>query len=112
MSNYGNVLMSMFFKLFQSEYEAHKNRKLLLVYFCTQFPLSKYSSYNILPDTPQNLYIVFICLTEFLLAIIIFIQNFTYSSTNTSLVIATKQKFKFRFCINTIVLFYIPRKNN
>lgn len=82
--SYGNNLMSTFLKILQSEYEAHKNSKLIHIhltglFLCIIFT-HKNSNYNNCQVQQQNLYPVGIYkfpLKESVFVFIIFIQNFT-----------------------------------
>jgi hypothetical protein len=83
-----NLIMPTFLQILQSEHEAHKNSKLtridsiLLVCFCALLPLIQILITILCQIQPQNFYTVSIYklpLTEFVLVLIIFIQNFAYA---------------------------------
>lgn len=120
LSSYGNnLMMPTFLKIFQSEYEAHKNSKLthihLIGLFLCIISTHKNSNYNSLQGaTSKSLSNRHIQIPSYRICTCVYNLHpkFHLHSTNSSLVTATKQKFKYRFCVITMFFFYFLQKNN
>lgn len=119
-SSYGNnLMMPTFLKIFQSEYEAHKNSKLTHIHLTSLFlciiSTHKNSNYNNLSDaTSKALSCWHIQIPSYRICICVYNPHtkFHLHSTNISFITAKKQKFKYRFCITTMFLFYFLQKKN